>query len=92
MAFYNEEKKLLEFYYSKLNNKYARAKSVSMRKKIARDLHLFSTMCQDEFEGVLSNFNWDNDYDINDYSKINDINFFNYINENKELYRNISVI
>lgn len=82
------EEQLLKIYEEKLKEAYASANTKSKKKRIARDLITFSSLCYDYF-GIDKKYEWDYDYSILELVEDYEISFVNTVMSNTILFEEI---
>lgn len=89
---YDEQKKLLEYHLKKLNNEYARANTISKKKKIASQLKTFENMCfYHLFELIdILKLEWLEDPQIHKLENYQPEKFISILKENNEFYNRLS--
>lgn len=90
---YDEEiKKQLEYHLKKLNNEYARANTISKKKKIASQLKTFENICfYDLFDMVdILKLEWLEDLEIHKLENYKPEKFISILQENNDFYSRLS--
>lgn len=82
------EEQILKKYEEKLKEAYASANTKSKKKRIARDLITFSSLCSEQF-GIDKEYEWDYDYGILELIEDYEVNFVNTIMSNTILFEEI---
>lgn len=89
---YDEPKKLLEYHLKKLNNEYARANTISKKKKIASQLKTFENMCfYNLFDMIdILKLEWLEDIQIHNLENYQPEKFISILQENNDFYSRLS--
>lgn len=92
---YNEEiKKQVEYHLKKLNNEYARANTISKKKKIAYQLIRFENMCFNDLDDVIDidslKIDWLDDIQLSNFEVYNSERFVENLQIKNDFYNELS--